>query len=129
MKTRESTFDILKCIAIYMVILGHCLGRLGLGMSLMDHPIGKLIVMSNMPIFVFISGYFSSSIYKRDFKTNIKNKYITLVRPNIIYSVIFVIICSVLISGVHDISLVKDVIKGIFTTYWFIWAILYISKS
>ena len=126
---RDTTIDVLKFIAIYMVILGHCLGRFGLGMSVLDHPIGKLIVMVNMPLFIFVTGYFSSSMYKRAFKEVAIGKYKTLIRPNIVYS-IFCLVIVTLITG--DFSKTAGqwlfvTVDYIISTYWFIWVVLYAS--
>lgn len=127
MKRRNATIDLMKFVAIYMVILGHCLGRFGLGMALFDHPIGKLIVMSNMPCFLFITGYFSQSVYSKDILTLVKSRYITLLRPNIIYSGIFVFVCTFLLGGLDFsiLSAIKELITGVITSYWFIWTVLY----
>lgn len=128
-KTRDGAIDLLKFIAIYLVILGHCLGRLGLGMGVLDHPFGKLIVMVNMPLFIFISGYFGQSLYKRGFFMLLASKYKTLIRPCIIYSILCALICDFFIEEGPS-SIIgggKVLIDRIVSTYWFIWVLLYCS--
>ena len=98
-KPREATFDLLKFVAIYLVILGHCLGRLGLGMEILNHPMGKLIVMVNMPLFIFITGYFGQSLYKRTFIPLLVAKYRTLLRPCLVYSIVCALLCDFILMN------------------------------
>lgn len=69
---RNRTFDILKAIAIYLVVLGHVLDFYGLN----QYP---LISFLHMPIFFFVSGYFLYySINKYSFQVLFKKKVKTL---------------------------------------------------
>lgn len=62
-KRREVSFDLLKCFAIFLVIWQHCISELGYGMNMLTTPIGRAIIMINMPLFMFIVGYFSKSLF------------------------------------------------------------------
>lgn len=101
-QNRSIEYDVLKCGAIYLVILGHCLGRLGLGNGIFENPVGKAIIMVNMPLFIFISGFFSSSIHKRSIIDLLIQKYKQLVRPTIVYSIIMCAISCILLNEYPD---------------------------
>ena len=126
---RDNAIDLLKFVAIFLVILGHSLSRLGLGMESLNHPIGKLIVMVNMPLFIFITGYFGKSLYKRKLKELFLSKYRTLLRPTVLYGLLTIIICDIIILskplGIKEgVNVLFDrVVYG----YWFIWVVLYCS--
>ena len=69
-KTRDSYFDNLKTILIFLVVLGH-FTNLNNSVPLMG-AINNVIYSFHMPIFIFISGYFSKSI-KAQRSTEIEN--------------------------------------------------------
>ena len=69
-KTRDSYFDNLKTILIFLVVLGH-FTNLNNSVPLMG-AINNDIYSLHMPIFIFISGYFSKSI-KAQRSTEIEN--------------------------------------------------------
>lgn len=56
---REISFDILKAIAIFFVIVGHTIQYLG-PTDGMDSLIFGIIYSFHMPLFVAISGYFAN---------------------------------------------------------------------
>ena len=75
-KERNITFDIIKGIAIYLMVLGHC-----------GSPGHKFIYLFHMGVFFIISGYFfSEKNYKSydNLKTFIKRKVKSLYLPFII---------------------------------------------
>lgn len=85
-KERDVTFDFLKSIAIFLVILGHSMAT---GPENVYHNInGRWIVMMNMPLFMFIVGFFSLSSIKRGFREMLTNKWHTLLIPTLVYGVI-----------------------------------------
>ena len=59
-KTREIYFDNLKTLLIFLVVLGH-FTNLNKSIPLMG-AINNVIYSFHMPLFIFISGYFSKSI-------------------------------------------------------------------
>ena len=69
-KERDYFFDNIKAVLIFLVVLGHFLLPIhGEGNVLV--LIKRLIYVFHMPLFVFVSGYFSKRIYK-DGKYNFK---------------------------------------------------------
>lgn len=95
---RNPVFDFLKSLAIVLVVLQHFMMRLGLGMEMMNVWPGKLITMVNMPLFIFISGWFATSLHKKSFRQLVTTRYASMVRPTIVYSVLSAVICGLLTS-------------------------------
>ena len=56
---RDKSLDLLKAIAIFLVVWGHSIQYFGEGIGVLDNPIGKFIYMVHMPLFMFVSGYVS----------------------------------------------------------------------
>lgn len=83
-KERDYFFDNIKVVLIFLVVLGHFL--------LPIHEVGnvlvlikRLIYVFHMPLFVFVSGYFSKRIY-RDGKYNFE-KILYLIKAYILFVV------------------------------------------
>ena len=91
-KKRNSTFDFMKCAAIFMVIWQHSIFYSGFGTDMLETSPGKFICMFNMPLFMFIVGYFSESSLTSRFKDMIVKKWHTLLMPMGVYCVIQIII-------------------------------------
>lgn len=85
-KEREYLFDNLKALLIIFVIFGHSISCYNLeGIFL---KIKGMIYVFHMPLFIFISGYFSKNI------ENIENKAIKLLISFFIFNSIYVICAS-----------------------------------
>lgn len=78
--TRLQYIDIAKGIAMICIILGH----------LGNASINRIVFTFHVPIFFFITGYFTNK--KRDLNGFIKNKARTLLVPYIISSIVIIII-------------------------------------
>ena len=120
---RELSLDIFKYLSMYLVILCHTIQYFGEGYDVMEHPIGKFILILNMPMFIFISGYFSMSTYNRPLWTVIKSKFNALFFPMLIFSMACYAINYTPESRILDI--VQGGIGAIVYSYWFIWVVLY----
>ncbi len=72
MKTRDSFFDSLKFILICLVVFGHIL-EYSMVKDVLSFKVYSFIYMLHMPLFIFISGYFSKNMtwdkLKKSFKT------------------------------------------------------------
>ena len=64
-KLRDPIFDIVKFVAIYLVVYGHVMGYRP-GFELRDCPsfAANFIIAVNMPIFFVVSGYFSRRLHE-----------------------------------------------------------------
>ena len=124
---RNPVFDFLKFIAIFLVVLQHFMMRLGLDMGMTDVWVGKMIIMVNMPLFIFISGWFSGSLHNKTLVQLISSRYTSLMRPTIVYSILSAYVCGVILNdlpsgwGGHFIFIMHSIISS----YWFIWVVLY----
>ena len=95
MQKRDATLDIVKCICIFFVILGHTIQCFGEGIGVLEHPVGKFITMFNMPLFIFVSGYLSMGALSRPLLENIRSKWNSLILPMLIFSLVcYVIKCD-----------------------------------
>ena len=90
MKTnRIAAFDILKGIAIFLVVMGHvfslCIGDCD------DNMTFRVIGAIHMPVFFFISGYFTYKLTEQgDFSTpNLKKRFYQLIVPFLVVSAIW----------------------------------------
>lgn len=117
-KSRDYSFDALKGFLIILVILGHSLQistDVG-GWSL--NPLFMAIYTFHMPLFIFISGYFSLSIFKKKDRDVFTNKFKRLLVPTIIYSSI---ICIIYFTSTisEDTSLIRKLYKC-YKIYWYL---------
>ena len=95
---RDYFFDNLKAVLIFLVVLGHFLLPIH-GKSVLV-IIKRLIYVFHMPLFVFVSGYFSKKIYK-DGQYNFK-KILFLIKAYIIFVVAIQAVYAV--CGVQSFS-------------------------
>lgn len=82
-KERDYFFDNIKAVLIFLVVLGHFLLPIHEEGALV--LIKRLIYIFHMPLFVFVSGYFSKRIY-HDGKYNFK-KILYLIKAYIVFVV------------------------------------------
>lgn len=105
MKTRNTYIDLAKGVAIFLVVLGHCI-QYGYSIdyyesrAFFENIVFKIIYSFHMPLFALISGYlFYFSLKKRNFFETIYNRFMTLGIPIItIGSLLFV---EKIIGGVY----------------------------
>lgn len=77
---RNAAFDIAKCFAMYLVVLGHLIA------DRMDDP-AYVINLLHLPVLFFISGFFCvSSVENRSAGELLKRKSVTLLVPFLIWS-------------------------------------------
>ena len=79
-KVRLKAFDILKLYAIFLVIWGHSI-QYFLSSNCYDEPIFRIIYSFHMPLFMMISGYFSTSSMSLPPLLFIKKKFRQLLLP------------------------------------------------
>ena len=118
-KERIKSLDFLKGIAIFLVFLGHAINWC--------HPdayndrLFNYIYSFHMPLFMFISGYFSFKLINS--WSDIKKKFYQLVVPIIAYSIVsgFILQGEIKVSKFLDILLVPE--NGL----WFFQILFYVS--
>ena len=136
-RQRDVLPDVLKGFGIILVVLGHCI-QAGSGLAYLKNtcyfydPWYQFIYSFHMPLFMVISGYYAWNSVQRaqtpmDRKKMIKKKCIYLITPNVAWKLIeFVYMFAVGTYIYRGFGvLLKDVLVGILTNFWFLWAILY----
>lgn len=84
---RIVAFDIVKCLAIYLVIYGHTIQHYST-MDRLDNWAYLFVYSFHMPLFMMISGYFSLSSYKLEFPTFIRKKFKQLIVPVLTFALL-----------------------------------------
>lgn len=131
MKRRILYWDVIKFFAIFLVVYGHVIQYLNpSGRSLWDSFIGESMVSFHMPLFMIVSGYFARSLFKKDIKETVKNKFVQLVIP----SVTTYFITGVILIFLRHTPMVegfKSLLGYCVTSYWFLKAlfIFYVLTS
>lgn len=112
MAGRDNRIDSIKGLLIILVILGHIIGSCGSGEVCWD--VWKIIYVFHMPLFIMISGYFTS--IKKDINSFWKG-LLQIVIPLLAFHVLYVVF-SVVVFG-NSFSLAY-----LCTPYWILWYLL-----
>lgn len=124
---RNQTIDIIKGIAIYLVVFGHSIQNFTV--NFYDNVVFQFIYSFHMPLFMLISGYlFAFSFKKKMPKEIIITKIKTLLLPISTYA--FITLIRKDISHEFELNLTGQVygfIWSFFHSLWFLWAVLYAS--
>lgn len=123
---RVSYLDVAKCLAIYLVCLGHV------------HPIYSsaahhFIYSFHMPLFMLISGYFSSKSLAKPAKEFFTGKITNLVWPTIIFALLSILV-SFVIYGFNRSFVFSELfgcgwfLKCLFLCYVVAWVFLRLIK-
>lgn len=113
---RNKTIDLLKGIAIYLVVFGHSIQFLYSNNNFYDDYLYRIIYSFHMPLFMLISGYLFYYSLKHDLKTIIVSKIKTLLYPMIIWGFIINIIVNFKSIEFSLFYFYKTLIG-----YWYIW--------
>ena len=81
---RKDALDLLKGLAIILVIWGHVIQHC-LSSNQVDEPVYRFIYTFHMPLFMVLCGFFSWSSMKMEFYGMLKKKALTLLYPSIIW--------------------------------------------
>ncbi|NRP75980.1 hypothetical protein ILFOPFJJ_06904 [Ensifer psoraleae] len=125
-KHRDQGFDFAKGVLIILVIIGHLLqyiiyrGTDDFWLS----PYFKSIYMFHMPLFMAISGYFSSgAILRRSFTQGVSNRAMQLLLPMLFWcALIWMLKAAVSFPATSLTGGMLDFSRELIGTYWFIWA-------
>lgn len=134
MKNRDSFFDVVKGVAILLVILGHSI-QFGNGETFYTNCLFynniqyKVIYSFHMPLFMLISGYFFYfSNNKYDIVHLIGNKIRTILIPIFSFSLLYFLLTKFSLSDGIMLSIRRYVWTLLsIKIYWFLWAVLSIS--
>lgn len=124
---RNQVFDLLKLYAMCSVVLDHSLKRWIYGIQ--STQLYNFIFLSQMPIFMFIAGYFFYNNFKKEYSKKeiirkAKNIIVSFLIPFISFSIITSIISndfSKIIVNLVEAFLIPD------NSLWFLWALMWIE--
>jgi fucose 4-O-acetylase-like acetyltransferase len=115
--------DLLKCFAIFSVLVGHSTEQLSGGLF-WDHPVWEFIYSYHMPLFMFVCGFFFRSSLKRGYGEMARRKFLQLGVPSL---TAYAIACLImLIAGVRAIAdLCELSFNGFMNCVWFLKCLLF----
>lgn len=129
-KTRNFFIDIIKGLAIFLMIWGHCIQYccVNTEIDFFNNYVFKFIYSFHMPLFMLVSGYlFFYSFSKRDLKQLLIYKTQSLLQPILFGSIFIFLITTV------PLNLLNGNIKILFNgggwiekipSLWFLWSVL-----
>lgn len=111
---KERIISIAKAIGIVLVVIGHS-----------DSPIGPVIGLFHMALFVFLSGYFYKDKYTKEPLKYIRRKIKSIYVPYILFYIVFIIIHNILFElGIYSEvelysgkSIVKYNLRGVLIAF------------
>lgn len=130
---RNEKIDVIKGVAIILVVYGHAL-QYGSGETVLksalffENPIFKFIYSFHMPLFMVVTGYlFSFSVKKYSVTEIVKSRVCTLIVPICTWSLIPVM--AKLVNGcrISILEMLEIYINTIIKELWYLWAIFYCS--
>lgn len=123
-KKRIDALDLLKSLAIFLVIWGHVIQHC-LSSNQVDEPVYRFIYTFHMPLFMVLCGFFSWSSMKMKSGPMLKKKTMTILLPSIIFGgLVFLLVSTAYVAegntGPVSISLLGDLL---WSSYWFLKAV------
>ena len=118
-RQRIESVDLLKAFAIFCVVWGHSVQNLNHGSEFWYNKVFELIYSFHMPLFFMISGFFFKSSLKQTFKEFIRKKFIQLILPCVIWSVLFM--CARCIQHPENINWGAEFQEFLFSIKWSFW--------
>lgn len=132
--TRDKSIDLLRGIAIFLVLWGHVIQYMSLNaIDFYEDIVFRFIYGFHMGLFMFISGYlFYNSNHKYTLFSFIIKMFKTVLYPIILWnSVLFLInFPKVIIDIINGNGNYFDIIKSLYSSMgnlWFLWSLLFCS--
>lgn len=135
MKQRNMYLDVIKGIAIFLMVFAHCI-QYGNGASIANSgdffydKVFGFVYSFHMPLLMLISGYlFLHTVEK--YKSNVdflKNRFMKLLLPLISWAILKWMYCSSanIIRG-KEIIRISSIWSNFINDFWFVWAVFYCS--
>jgi fucose 4-O-acetylase-like acetyltransferase len=130
---RDVTLDIIKGIAIFLVVVGHSI-QLGNGLDYLksgafyNDPLFKFIYSFHMPLFMLISGFlFGSSLERHSTKALLISRVTRLLIPMFAWTALTIAVRFIHHQELNFLTGVHLFILQFFTKLWFLWAIFWCS--
>lgn len=113
-QNRNFIFDATKALAIWLVLLGHCVQYLS-GADYHTDVLYQFIYSFHMPLFFMVSGFFFASSLKLNWWQFLQKKALTLLLPCFVWGI--VVACMEFSSWVN---LAADIFIPIHWPFWFL---------
>lgn len=111
---RMLEFDLLKCLAIFLVLCGHSIMHLS-SESASQNDLFFFISSFHMPLFMMIAGFFSWKTLQLPLKDIFNKKFMQLIYPTITFGIIYFLINVIVYSDE-----IKTFPSHMFTVFWFL---------
>ena len=127
-KNRDFSIDFLKGILIILVVFGHSIQYLYYTRSaeFWTDPVFKAIYMFHMPAFIAVSGYLAGRKIDGTVSLNslVRGRILPVMGPLATWSLLFGLVMAAK-AHVHDPIVAGEIaLSAIFSTYWFLWALI-----
>jgi len=116
MKNRIAALDVVKAIAIYLVILGHVLQHLR-SSNYIDEPVYIFIYSFHMSLFMTLSGFFAATTLKMHFFRLAWKKAKSLLLPCIVWGGVLSVCYQLFIEKAFSFY---SLIEFIYYDFWFL---------
>ncbi len=111
--SRIAVWDLLKLLAIFLVVWGHCMQYL-LPATIEDNPLFLWICSFHMPLFMVLSGLFAEKSFARTWQDYFIRRSIQLLIPWISWTTIIILMIFLLDSNFNEIK------NFIINSLWFL---------
>ena len=133
-RERDAYYDVIKGIAIFLVVFGHCI-QFGSGVTYLEEGryfednVFKVIYSFHMALFMLISGYFfGNTAQQYPTRQIIITRFTQLLLPLIVWTTITILIFGGVSFKEHGvIGVAFKLIQTYTTDMWFIWAVFWCS--
>ena len=123
---RDVLFDLVKCIAMFMVIYGHVTGyRSGFDLSTMPSNAANFIIAVNMPLFFMVSGYFSRRLHESKNWRKLAKRLTGYFWPLASIGIIFAVLDSFVWGKFPISSIPMTVVRRFLFGGWFFYALAF----
>lgn len=130
-KKRIVFLDVLKAIAIFLVVWGHSMQNLTTDKSYWEYDACIQVIYSfHMPLFMMISGFFSTSLLKRGLWDVIKKSFIRLIVPSVTWHIgvsVLLFVVVTLASSHIDWNKLQSIALASFSAFWFLKALFLVQ--
>lgn len=111
MSNRDLTFDLVRGLSIYSIVLGHCFLYLFGGIS-QDCILNKILGSFTVPLFMFVSGYLNYGSFDGRF-VKLKSRFISMIIPFIFWSIFYILYdgcqsLSIFVSSLVNLIVAPD---------------------
>lgn len=114
MENRNVIFDAIKALAIWLVVLGHCIQYLS-GLDFWNDRWFQFIYSFHMPLFFMVSGFFFASSTKLTIWEFLRKKCLTLLLPCFVWGIVSSCIYFQTLGG-----FIQDILVPTHWPFWFL---------